>query len=835
MQWNIKKMFFFITVLTILRLPAAHAEEPEAQLRWKNGDTLPGQLLESEPGSSSVHAEGGKIRWASPHFADDLIVDASVLDAIVFPNRAETPATEAFRIGTVSGDIWMADLIGSDDDTFLFASKRHGRFRVNREMIYTFEGREHSNLLFDGSQLSSWKLPEENENKKNGLPLLGDVEPSWHTDRGGHPQTNEAKANIFHALDWPKRFEIDLKLASTARPPSFVVAFGKNLYETVRLETWVNELVVVQGTLFEPVLTIHPDRRNFRLRLAYHETGDENGVLSVLDSNGNVLLKLDGVRPTVEAAGIYIFNRGQDLTVKRLRIYQQPTEAKYQEFDSSKPRVHLMNGDRVLGKLFAENNRGYVLDTDGTRTHIDFSQIDRVVQPELTLKPPHQFSASLTYIDGSVLRGQVMQLKPDSLLMQTTFADEPVTCSLAGASMLQFNATTERQANTEDYDRLFYESGSLLGHVLFDLKNTSNLQWQPVGAFSPVRLANVRGARVERSLHRVSRQKPFDAKKFSHLLHLKNGEVVPCQILSYNEETVGFQSPFMGVQHIDSAHVKGIEFSGKSGLARTENRNPITITGGKGKHRIILEDGQILNSVTRRRKDGKVEIVVLPDDAGKQQPKVVVVDGNFAENDAVALKRGVELMFDPLETRTQKLDMKLGRALTVPRFNRDNPPNHILVANNGDLKRGKLLSINGQIIEFDSKLRKFSIPIDRVARVVDVSGNSFQPGAASRQLESDLIKSETSLTENRKLKIDDAFQAEVRVSLIDNPLMIFMPIGVEDGQLLGRSSIYGDVSVPVDSIQYLHFGEKAKSFRSIFEEWVVRSAKEPVYGDPHTH
>jgi len=90
-------------------------------------------------------------------------------------------------------------------------------------------------------------------------------------------------------------------------------------------------------------------------------------------------------------------------------------------------------------------------------------------------------------------------------------------------------------------------------------------------------------------------------------------------------------------------------------------------------------------------------------------------------------------------------------------------------------------------------------------------------------------------TENRKLKIDDAFQAEVRVSLIDNPLMIFMPIGVEDGQLLGRSSIYGDVSVPVDSIQYLHFGEKAKSFRSIFEEWVVRSAKEPVYGDPHTH
>ena len=820
MQSKIKKILFVITVLTIIPLPVTHAEETEAQLRWKNGDTLPGQLLESEPGSFSVNAEGGKIRWASPHFADDLIVDTSVLDAIVFPNRAEPPAAETFRIGTVSGDIWIADLIGSDDETFHFASKRHGQFRVNREMIYTFEGREHPNLLFDGSQLSTWKLPEQNKNE-NKVQLLEDTQPSWHTDRGGRPQTKQAKANIFYALDWPKRFEIDIELASTTRPPSFVVAFGKNLYETVRLETWVNELVVVQGTLFEPVLEIEPDRRNFRLRLAYHETDDENGVLRVLDLNGNVLLKLDGVRPTVEAAGIYIFNRGQDLTVNRLRIYQQSTEVKYQHFDASKPRVHLMSGDIVPGKLFAENNREYVLNPDGTRTDVDFSQIDRVVQPGMTLRfPTNQFSASLTYIDGSVLRGQVMQLDPDSLLMQTTFADEPVTCSLAGASLLQFNATAETQANTEDYDRLFYESGSLLGHILFDLKDTSNLQWQPVGAFPPVRLANVRGARVERSLHRVSRQKPFDEKKIPHLLHLKNGEVVPCQILSYNEEIVGFQSPFMGVQHIDSEYVKGIEFSGKRGRTRTENRNPITITGGKGKHRIILEDGRILNAVTRRRKDGKVEIVVLPDDAEKQQPKVVVVDRNFAENDAAALKRGVELMFDPLETRTQKLDMRLERALTVPRFNRDNPPNHILVANNGDLKRGKLLSINGQIIEFDSKLRKLSIPIDRVARVVDVSDSN---GTDER------ISTHATTLPHFQPK------SEVRVSLIDNPLMIFEPIGVKDGQLLGRSSIYGEVSVPVDSIQYLHFGEKAKSFRSVFQEWVVRSAQEPVHGDTQTH
>ena len=366
--------------------------------------------------------------------------------------------------------------------------------------------------------------------------------------------------------------------------------------------------------------------------------------------------------------------------------------------------------------------------------------------------------------------------------------------------------------------------------------NCYQSSWQPVGVSGTVRLANIRGTRVERALQRVSKQKPFDTAQFPHLLHLKNGEVIPCQVLSYNETNIGFQSPFISAQHIDSVHVKGIEFSGKKTHARTENRNPITITGGKGKHRVILEDGRILNAITRRTKDGNVEIIILSDKK-EEPPKLVKIEGDFAVNDAVALKRGVELIFDPLETRSRKLDAKLERALTTPRFNRDDPPNHILVASNGDLKRGKLLGINGQTIQFDSKLRKFSLPIDRVARVVDVSSGvavssevavSNQQSAISK--EEGFVKRKPSL-----LKADSrqpiAIQPEIRVTLTDNPILIFEPLEVKDGKLFGRSSIYDKVSVPVDSIQYLHFGEKAKSFKSVYEEWVVRSAKEPEYED----
>ncbi|RKU27759.1 hypothetical protein C6499_11015 [Candidatus Poribacteria bacterium] len=816
MQWNQKKILAAIVGLMLLWISTIQAEETETLLHWKNGDTLPGQLLESEPGKE------GKIHWASPHFSDTLVIDADVLDAIVFPKQSVS-ATEAFRVGTVSGDIWMADLISSDDNTFLFSSKRHGQFRVNRDMIYTLESREHSNLLFDGSQLTAWKLPEQDKDEKVG-PFAQEAQPSWHPDRGGRPQTSTAKANIFYALGWPKHFEVDLELSSTARPPSFVFALGKNLYETVRLETWVNELVVVQGTLFEPVLTIQPDRRDFRLRIVYHEnTGDENtGILKVLDLNGNLLLKLDGVKPTVEASGVYIFNRGQDLTVQRLRIYRQSTEVTNRQIDASKSRIHMMNGALVPGKLFVDGNQSYVLDTDGTRQNIDLQQIDRIVQPDVTLKPTPQ-PLALTYIDGAVLRGQIIRLTPDSVLLQTAFADKPISCSLAGASVLKFESTTDTQTPVEEYDKLFYESGSLRGHILFGSKDAVDLRWQPVGASGAVRLANAREARVERSLKRVLKQKPFDIEQFPHLLHLKNGEVIPCQISSYDETSIGFRSPFIRMQHLSSMYVKGIEFFGGKVQARTENRNPITITGGKGKHRVILEDGRILNAVTRKTKDGAVEIIILSDKK-EEQPKLVKVDGNFAVNDAVALKRGVELIFDPLETRGRRLDAKLERALTVPRFSRDNPPNHILVANNGDLKRGKLLGINKQTIQFDSKLRKFTVPIDRVSRVVEVIGNNRESKDGIDEQKPLFLKAEGP-------REPTAVQSEVRVTLTDNPIFIFEPLEIKDGKLQGRSSIYGEISVPVNSIQYLHFGERAKSFKSVFEEWVVRSAKEPMYGD----
>ena len=796
-----KEILIIAIAIVMMWIPITTLAQ-ETHLRWKNGDALSGELLESK---------SGKIRWTTPYFSDDLIVDINVLDSIVF-SKQPAPATETFRVGAVSGDVWIADITGSDENTFLFSSKRHGEFRVNRDLIYSLESRAHSNLIFDGSQLRSWNSSKKDKTNAAVRFFPGENQHTgWYPDHGGHPHTDQKKANIFHAIEWPKRFEIDLELASTIPNPGFVLALGKNLYETLRLETWIHELVVVQGTLFESIMAIGPDRRNFRLRLAYDQ---DLGMLKVFDLNGNLLLELENVQPTLTSPGLYIYNRGQNLTIRRLKVYRQSAELKNQQVDYSKHRVHMMDGEVFYGKLFVKKDKSYVLDTDGVRWDINLQQIDRVVQPGKTLATINEDMA-LTYNDGSVTSGQVIQLNPDSVLLQTAFADQPITCSLADASILRFESKGKIKERVQDYDIMYFPSHSLRGHVIFGSKDTSSIQWQPVGTSEPVCLANNRSVRIERNNKHVSRLRPFDVEMFPHLLHLKNGEVIPCKVLTYDETSISLRSPFISVTRIDTVYMKGIEFTRGKTHTRKENRNPITITGGD-KHRIILEDGRKLDAVMQRAEDGTLKIIVNNRKPG-ENPKVIILGGDFAADDVAALQHGVEVMFDPLETQAEELDVKLERALTVPRFNRDNPPNHILVANNGDLRRGKLLSFNGEIILFESKLKKIPIPIDRVARIVDISVEDSE-------------ESTKEAVGNQQLTIDEN-NSEVRFALIHNPILIFEPLEVKGDKLSGRSPIYGEVSIPVKSIQYLHFGDKARSFKSVFREWVIRSAKEPDYGD----
>ena len=808
-------------LITGVGFPTVQAEKRELLLHWKNGDMLPGQLNGSDSGT---------IHWTSPYFLDDLVLDIRVLDSVAFPNPSVL-TTGAFRIDAVSGDVWVADLIDSDDDTFLFSSKRHGQFRVKRSAIYRLdrlERQERHDFLFNGSQLTNWKSSKPKKDMTNPASLfLGRMRSNWYSDADGHPRTNVAKAQIFHALNWPQRFEIELELTSDTQPPNFAFAFGEDLYQAVRLAIWKDELVAVQGTLFKSVLAVQPEQRNIRLRLAYDES---TGVLKISDFAENLLLRLEGIKPTTERPGLYIQNRGEDLTVRRLGVYHQFAEPAAQQLDLSKPRVYMVNGEVIQGKLFVQKDNGYVLDTDGTRRDVDLLQVTRAVQPGMPIITSDQ-PVTLEYPDGVELRGELVQVNPDSVRLQTAFADEPITCSFVDASRLRFETEPTTPLIRGDKgglneDKLFYASSSLRGRVLFNAKDTSSpIQWKSVGALKPVRLAKNRATRIKRSLQPASEaSRHFDTAQFPHTLHLRSGEIVPCQIISSDGATLSFQSPFINAQRMDLASMKALEFADRThAISRDETRpknskRSVRITTTKWNN---AEDAKIQQIVVH---EGGEEFVIDGDNIKVVDGKMVLRIGN--EGGLMINEGGLKqqpaqdwiefapgrpapgfLSLSPRHPKQDdKKDIKLERALIVPRFSRDTPPYHILMANNGDMKRGKLLSFNGQAIQFDSKLRRSSVPMDRVARVVNVSKPERHP--------------------DKPAPPDDTLKGQVYVKLTDGSILVFDPLEVKDDKLLGRSPIYGAVSVPIESIESLYFGQKTKFFKDAFEEWVVRPAKE---------
>ena len=233
------------------------------------------------------------------------------------------------------------------------------------------------------------------------------------------------------------------------------------------------------------------------------------------------------------------------------------------------------------------------------------------------------------------------------------------------------------------------------------------------------------------------------------MLHLRNGEIIPCRVSSYDGTIVGFQSPFVKRRRIDAAHVKAVEFIPLKNKALENNASGVM--------------SEWLNDV-----------------------------------------------LDPKQKPPRDIDpVKLVRALTVPRFQRDNPPSHILVARNGDLKRGSLLAISGETIQFESKRRKQTVPISRLARVVNVSRPDEPPEETA-----DL-------------------RGQVRVSLADGSILVFEPTDSKEGALVGRSPIYGDVAIPTRSIWRLNVGGFEKDMLKFsFEDWVVHPAKEPEFGEP---
>ena len=174
-------------------------------------------------------------------------------------------------------------------------------------------------------------------------------------------------------------------------------------------------------------------------------------------------------------------------------------------------------------------------------------------------------------------------------------------------------------------------------------------------------------------------------------------------------------------------------------------------------------------------------------------------------------------------------------ALTIPRFRRDNPPTHVLIAPNGDLLRGRMLGIEEERVVFESRLETLRFDRNRVGAIVwlDAPKNGDTESAA--------VDQGANAPAAKVIAAVDGFAADhedettLQAQLADGFSLTMKPLRLVDGNIEGSSPLLGKCSFPARSVRELCTGDPAASQRlAAYDTWVTTMAREPDWDIPQS-
>ncbi len=231
----------------------------------------------------------------------------------------------------------------------------------------------------------------------------------------------------------------------------------------------------------------------------------------------------------------------------------------------------------------------------------------------------------------------------------------------------------------------------------------------------------------------------------------------------------------------------------------------------------------------------------------------VIVNGRVTQraNDGVAISKFEVDNLSGTSIRQFIEEESRQAVLTIPRFRRDSPPTHVIIAPNGDLLRGRLLAVEGDLIEFESRLETLRFDRSRVGAIVwlDPPKKDDAKPADSEKTTKDAAdaatiaaaESSTVAATNKPPTSDaDGFAADneeveamLQAQLADGFSITMKPLRLKDGRIEGSSALLGKCSFPANSVRELFTGDpKASQRLAAYDTWVTKMAREPDWDIP---
>jgi thiol-disulfide isomerase/thioredoxin len=531
------------------------ASAPSATLRWRNGDELPGEI---------VAATNSALTWRTPISSEPLSIEFDYLDSVRAPVTAgaKLPAGP-FRFDLVGGHTVYGALAAIDGDRVVVQSPRHGELVIKRSWVTRVVRTENSSVLdLPASRGVGWKSID--RVRKVAVPLT--VEWDWSVS--GQASTTTMGARLFFAGDVPKVCQIELLVESKGMP-RFALAHGSVAEVSDRkggfeIDTWADELVAQSAARsedFERLMTLTPMTKSVQLQVIWDR---ESGNLSVYGADAKLLCEMQAERFVERpggTAGLFLENKGTDLTVKVLRV--APWEAGQKpQMASGRDAVRTVTGRELRGQISRLDQDGLVrvVAVDGTESSLDVAQIAQIsLTPDATSGSATSFCA-LSLNDGTQVSGQLTAITNGKAFLKTPFSNSDVAVVLDGLRELKLpQAAAGKKQDTSHVlrlgDRQLHGTLAAAGNAL---------GWRPLGSSVVIPLNTTGSLNIKRS---DKSQPTIESSKFQDVLHLENGDQAPCTILKIDDSGVHFATDFSDIGRIAPDELKAIEFNaGNTGL-----------------------------------------------------------------------------------------------------------------------------------------------------------------------------------------------------------------------------------------------------------------------------
>ena len=933
-------------------------------LHWHDGDQLSGTL---------VSADAELLTWQSPLFTEPLRIRVSHLSALKFPTLPEETNSDKdiFRVLFRNGDVLYGTFVGITEDTLTIQSSRTGTTQLKRNEIRLLQRLQLSaGVVFNGPLgLRGWQPAfrrssqdeemllqmrravmqnaERQMGKKSEESAAATTQPRWTADPDGSLKTSREDATLFLPLTLPKKALIEVQLNFGNRP-SFLMSVGRNGKSGLRVETWIDSLVLARKETFTLLKPLNDQEKTLHLQLfADFSSGTASVFLATGEKLGDIsfdpqqlsegepapdpALSPDALAATKEGRYGMLFRNGAGaMTIRRLRISEWDGREP-QVVNGTGTRVETLAGDVLFGNIRPNpaQSDGLTLEQQNGSRDLKISELSTMVF-QIDQQATETGKTQLSWSDGAAISGNLVSIRDGAAELLTSWSTAPVICQTNTLSAVTF-ARSEVKETTQD--QLFHADGSLQGSLSFDGPADSPIRWMPLGGVQSVALAQNGNARIlRRSGIAHFSENPDLLKGFPDVVYLSNDDVLPCRVDLWNEDSVSLSSPLAGMKTLPLSAIRAVELSAsnrthqrdfaapewKGRVVRSDDRKSIqfrgnvsythpsiltgdtirfqlqwppqcyghlmvSLCGGSGRlskeasHVVFtimenslrihdqplspqqqngffggfnMQNQKDLVRVPKRKadvrlvmRDGKIFINVNGQDvtsfrlnpAGAETRSLAfhaninsagqtVVNGLVKEGSGVQIS---EFEIDNLSGGSIRQfieDEVRQTTLTVPRFRRNNPPTHALIASNGDVLRGRLVSINAEDVQFESRLEPLRINRSRIAAIVQLESRKKEPSEQSSAEDSGFI---TGPTEENN--------SQVQLFLADGYRITAMPEKLDAESLVCSSKVLGPIRIPARSIQEMRIGNPEDAPVAIaFQQWIAEPAKEPDWDVPQS-